>query len=134
MEMIEKTEIGKKEKEYNVEKWEAASSAAVERYFAEIGTISQDQLDELIKAALTRKVGERYNTASKKSAIADGSESIPTALKDFLASQREDLAALTARILATLEGHPERMTAATKALRGKGDDMRAYLAKFKDED
>jgi len=132
MEMIEKTE--KKEKEYDVEKWEAASSAAVERYFADIGTISQDQLDELVKSALTRKIAERYNTASKKSAIADGSETIPVKLVDFLASQREDLTSLTARILATLEGHPERMAAATKALRGKGDDMRAYLAKFKDED
>jgi hypothetical protein len=124
----------KKEKEYDAEKWEAASSAAVERYFGEIGTISQEQLDELIKAALTRKIAERYNTASKKSAIADGSETIPVKLADFLASQREDLTSLTTRILATLAGHPERMTAATKALRGKGDDMRAYLAKYRDED
>ena len=124
----------KKEKEYDAEKWEAASQAAVNRYFEEIGTISQDQLDELIKAALTRKIAERYNTAAKKSAIADGTESIPAKLVDFLASQREDLTSLTARILATLEGHPERMTAATKALRGKGDDMRAYLVKFKEEE
>lgn len=134
MEMIKEINKKEKEKEYDTKKWEAASSAAVEQYFAEIGLISQDQLDELIRAALTRKVAERYNTAAKKSAIADGSESIPTALRDFLASQREDLAALTARILATLEGHPERMSQATKALRGKGDDMRAYLNKFKDED
>lgn len=124
----------KKEKEYDTEKWEAASSAAVNRYFEEIGQISQDQLDELVKSALTRKIAERYNTAAKKSAIADGSEFIPVKLVDFLASQREDLTSLTARILATLEGHPERMTQATKALRGKGDDMRAYLAKFKDEE
>lgn len=131
MEIIEKKE--KKEKEYDVAAWEKASQAAVERYFADIGTISQEQLDELIKAALTRKVAERYNTASKKSAIADGSETIPAKLADFLASQREDLTSLTARILATLEGHPERMTAATRALRGKGEDMRAYLAKFRED-
>ena len=130
MELIKET--GKKE--YDVTKWETASSAAVNRYFEEIGLISQDQLDELIRAALTRKVAERYNTAAKKAAIADGSESIPTTLKEFLASQREDLTALTGRILATLEGHPERMAAATKALRGKGDDMRSYLARFKDEE
>jgi hypothetical protein len=124
----------KKEKEYDAEKWEKASNDAVQRYFDEIGTISQDQLDELIKAALTRKVAERYNTAAKKSAIADGTESIPGKLVDFLASQREDLTSLTARILATLEGHPERMGSATKALRGKGDDMRAYLNKYRDEE
>ena len=131
MEIIERTE---KERGYDTKKWETAAKAAVERYFEEIGTISQEQLDELIKAALTRKIAERYNTAPKKSAVADGTESIPVRLKDFLVSQREDLTALTARILATLEGHPERMSAATKALRGRGDDMRAYLAKFKDED
>ena len=128
------TQAVKREKEYDATKWEAAASAAVERYFAEIGTISQDQLDELLKAALTRKIAERYNTAAKKSAIADGTETIPAKLADFLASQREDLTALTARILGTLNGHPERMAAATKALRGKGDDMRSYLARFKDEE
>ena len=129
MELIEK-----KEKGYDAKKWEAAACMAVDRFFQQVGTISQDQLDELIRAALTRKIAERYNTAAKKAAIADGSESIPAALKDFLASQREDLTALTARILATLEGHPERMTAATRALRGKGDDMRAYLAACKEEE
>ena len=127
-------EMIKKEKDYDVTKWEAASCMAVDRFFAEIGLISQEQLDELIRAALTRKIAERYNTAAKKAAIADGSESIPATLKEFLAAQREDLAALTARILATLEGHPERMAQATKALRGKGDDMRAYLAQFREED
>ena len=124
----------KKEKEYDAEKWEAAACMAVDRFFSQLGTISQEQLDELLKAALTRKIAERYNTAIKKAAIADGSETIPAKLTDFLASQREDLTSLTARILGTLEGHPERMTAATKALRGKGDDMRAYLARFKDEE
>jgi len=127
-------EMIKKEKEYDVEKWEAASQAAVNRFFAQIGRISQEQLDNLVMKALSRLIAERYNTAAKKSAIADGSETIPTDLVDFLMSQREDLTSLTARILATLEGHPERMAAATKALRGKGDDMRNYLAKLKAED
>lgn len=126
------TKVEKKEKEYDAEKWEKASNDAVQRFFAQIGKISQEQLDTLVMKALGRLIAERYNTAAKKSAIADGSETIPTDLVDFLASQREDLTSLTARILATLEGHPERMTQATKALRGKGDDMRAYLARFKD--
>ena len=127
------TQVEKKEKEYDVAAWEAASSAAVNRFFAQIGRISQEQLDNLVMKALSRLIAERYNTAAKKSAIADGSETIPTDLVDFLMSQREDLTSLTARILATLEGHPERMAAATKALRGKGDDMRNYLAKLKAE-
>jgi len=54
--------------------------------------------------------------------------------KQAVPISHDDLSALAAKILASVERHPERVALATRALIGDGSDMRAYLARFKDEE